>query len=91
MANSTIISRKRLLKKAEKIVQVNLKQLSNKALLKIVNRCNINKKLKSMFKKLNKRTTFTNSDLDDAIRIYGLSIDELKKLAKKRGIKNMIA
>ena len=44
-----------------------------------------------MFKKLNKRTTFTNSDLDDAIRIYGLSIDELKKLAKKKGIKNMIA
>ena len=79
MANSTEISRKRLLKKDEKIVQVNLKQLSNKALLKIVNRYNVNKKLKSVFKKLNKRTTFTNSELDDAIKIYGLSIDELKK------------
>ena len=62
MVNSTKISRKKLLKKAEKIVQVNLKQLSNKALLKIVNRYNVNKKLKSVFKKLNKRTTFTNSE-----------------------------
>ena len=50
MVNSTKISRKKLLKKAEKIVQVNLKQLSNKALLKIVNRYNVNKKLKSVFK-----------------------------------------
>ena len=87
MVNSTIISRKKLLKKAEKIVQINLKQLLNKALLKTVNRYNVNKKLKSIFKKLNKRTMFTNSELDDAIKIYGLSIDELKKLAKKRGIK----
>ena len=60
MMNSTKISRKKLLKKAETIVQVNLKQLSNKALLKIVNRYNINKKLRSVFKKLNKRTTFMN-------------------------------
>ena len=90
MTNSTKISRKKLLKKAEKIVQVNLKQLSNKALLKIVNRYNINKKLRSVFKKLNKRTTFTNSELDDAIKISGLSIDELKKLATKGVSKDLI-
>ena len=47
MTNSTKISRKKLLKKAEKIVQVNLKQLSDKALLKIVNRYNVNKKMKN--------------------------------------------
>ena len=82
------VSRKKLLKIAQKILQANPRQLSNKALLKIVNRYNVNKKFKKVFKRLDKRTTFTNSELDDLIKIYGLSIDELKELAKKRCIKN---
>ena len=44
MVGTTEISRRRLLKKSERILQTNLKQLSNKALLKIVNRYNVNKK-----------------------------------------------
>ena len=37
---------------------------------------------------MGKRTTFSNTELDDAIKLYELTIDELQKLAKKRGIKN---
>ena len=88
MANHIKINKKRLLTKSQKIVQRNVNHLSDKALLKIVNRYNINKKLKGVFERLGKRTTFTNTELDDAIKLYELTIDELQKLAKKRGIKN---
>ena len=90
MSNRNVLTRrKKQLKKAKKIVLGNIEKLSNKALLKIVNRHNTSKKLKRIFERLGKRTTFTNSEIDDAIKLQGLSFNELKKLAKKRVIKNV--
>ena len=63
-------------------------RLSNKSLLKIVNRHNISKKLIRIFNRLGKRTIFTNSELDKAIELYGLEIDGLKEIAEHRLIKN---
>ena len=62
--------------------------MSNKSLLNIVNRHNINKKLIRIFNRLGKRTIFTNSELDIATELYGLEIEELKEIAKLRFIKN---
>ena len=85
----TLISRKKLKKRARKIIKRNVDNLSNKALLKIVNRHNAGMKLRKIFSRWGKRTTFTNfSEINDAMKLQGLSIDELKKLAKKRMIKN---
>lgn len=90
MSNRYVLtSSKKLLKKAKNIVLGNIGKLSNKALLKIVNRHNTSKKLKGIFERLGKRTTFTNSEIDDAIKLQGLSSNELKKLAKNRVIKNI--
>ena len=66
----------------------NVKKLSNKALLKIVNRHNINKKLVRIFKTLSKKAVFTNKELDNAIDLNELSHGELKEIAKRRMIKN---
>ena len=65
-----------------------MKKLSNKALLKIVNRHSINKKLVCIFKTLGKKAVFTNNELDNAIDLNELSHDELKEIAKRRMIKN---
>ena len=83
-AKNTSISRKRV----KAISKINNDRLSNKALLKMINRHTINKKLTSIFERLGKRTIFTNSELDKAIELFGLSIDDLKELAKRRLIKN---
>ena len=82
------INRKRLIKKAISLGILNAKKLSNKSLLNIVNRNNINKKLIRIFNGLGKRTTFTNSELDKAIELDGLEINDLKKIAKLRKINN---
>ena len=82
------ISRKSLKKRVKAISKINNDRLSNKALLKMINRHTINKKLTSIFERLGKRTIFTNSELDKAIELFGLSIDDLKELAKRRLIKN---
>ena len=82
------ISRKSLKKRVKAISKINNDRLSNKALLKIINRHTINEKLTRIFEKLGKRTIFTNSELDKAIEPFGLSIDDLKELAKRRLIKN---
>ena len=82
------INRKRLIRKARSLGILYAERLSNKSLLKIVNRHNINKKLIKIFNKLGKRTIFTNSELDNAIKLYGLEIDDLKAIAKFRLIKN---
>ena len=85
----TLISRKKLKKRARKIIKRNVDNLSNKALLKIVNRHNAGMKLRKRFSRWGKITTFTNySEINDAMKLQGLSIDELKKLAKKQMIKN---
>ena len=62
--------------------------MSNEALLQIVNRHNASKKLKRIFERLGRRNTFTNSEIDKAIKLSGLSFKELKKLANKRMIKS---
>lgn len=65
---ASTISRRSLIRKARRIRYTNPNALSNKRLLKIVNRHNINKKLKRiLLKKPNDREEFTNSDLDKAI------------------------
>lgn len=70
---ASTISRRLLIRKARRIRYIN--PLSNKRLLKIVNRHNINKKLKRiLLKKPNDREEFTNSDLDKAI-----VLEDLKK------------
>lgn len=61
------IWRKRLLKRARKFAKRDVDNLSNKALLKIVNRHNIANKLRRVFSSLGKRTPFTNFELDSAI------------------------
>ena len=53
-----------------------------------MNRHNINKKLTRIFNILEKRTIFTNSELDEAIELYGLEIDDLKEIAKHKKINN---
>lgn len=72
---ASTISRRLLIRKARRIRYINPNALSNKRLLKIVNRHNINKKLKRiLLKKPNVRDEFTNSDLDKAI-----VLEDLKK------------
>lgn len=72
---ASTISRRLLIRKARRIRYINPNALSNKRLLKIVNRHNINKKLKRILsKKPNVREEFTNSDLDKAI-----VLEDLKK------------
>ena len=82
------INRKKLIRKARTLDILYAERLSNKSLLKIVNRHNTNKKLTRIFNKLRKRTIFTNSELDKAIELYGLEIDDLKEIAKHRKINN---
>ena len=88
MAKLFEIGRKKLLRKARRIEKRDVSNLSNEALLKIVNRHNASKKLKRIFEKLGRRNTFTNSEIDKAIKLSGLSFKELKKLANKRMIKS---
>lgn len=72
---ASTISRRLLIRKARRIRYINPNALSNKRLLKIVNRHNLNKKLKRiLLKKPNVREEFTNSDLDKAI-----VLEDLKK------------
>ena len=78
------ISRKRLINKAISLGISNATILSNKSLLKTVNRHNINKKLRRIFS--NERSDFTKSDLDQAIELNELSLDDVKKLSKFRKI-----
>lgn len=49
---------------------------------------NIANKLRKIFSLSGKRTAFTNSELDSAIVLDGLTLIELKRIAKKRMIKN---
>ena len=67
---------------------MNANLLSNKALIKTVNRYNINKKLKRRFDRLARRAIFTNNELDRAIELNDLTIDDMKEVAKRRMIKN---
>ena len=53
-----MIKRKKLLKKAKKIVPGNIEKLSKKALLKIVNRQNIANNLRTVFSSTNKRSVY---------------------------------
>ena len=77
---ASTISRRSLITKARRIRYINPNALSNKRLLKIVNRHNINKKLKRiLLKKPNDRAEFTNSDLDKAIVLDDLSLEDIKK------------
>ena len=82
------IRRRTLIRKARAYGVENVKKLSNKALLKIVNRHSINKKLVCIFKTLGKKAVFTNNELDNAIDLNELSHGELKEIAKRRMIKN---
>ena len=84
------ITRKGLIRKAGALKVNNASILSNKALEKIVNRNNINKKVTKIFNRLGKRAIFTNTDLDKAIELYGLSINDMKEIAKRLMIKNYV-
>ena len=41
-----------------------------------------------IFNRLEKRTIFTNNEIDNAIELYGLNINDLKEIVKHRLIKN---
>ena len=86
--NQKDINRKTLIRKARSLGILNAKKLSNKSLLKIVNSRNIKKRLTKIFNGLEKRTIFTNNELDNAIELDGLNINDLKEIAKHRLIKN---
>ena len=58
LLNRYVIKRKKLLKKAKKIVPGNIEKLSKKALLKIVNRQNIANNLRTVFSSTNKRSVY---------------------------------
>ena len=87
-SNRTKINRSSLVKKASRRGVMNANLLSNKALIKTVNRYNINKKLKRGFDRLARRAIFTNNELDRAIELNDLTIDDMKEVAKRRMIKN---
>ena len=87
-SNRTKINRSSLVKKASRRGVMNANLLSNKALIKTVNRYNINKKLKRRFDRLARRAIFTNNELDRAIELNDLTIDDMKEVAKRRMIKN---
>ena len=72
------ITRKGLIKRVHTLKVREVSTLSNKALEKIVNRHNINKKVTKIFNRLGKRAIFTNADLDKAIKLYGLTINDMK-------------
>ena len=84
------ITRKGLIKRVHTLKVREVSTLSNKALEKIVNRYNINKKVTKTFNRLGKRAIFTNTDLDKAIKLYGLTINDMKEIAKRRMIKNYV-
>ena len=84
----TSISRKSLKKRVKAISKINDDKLSNKALLKLINRHNNNKKLIRVLVRLGKRKIFTNFELDKAIELFELTIDALKELEKCSLIKN---
>ena len=86
--NPTKINRSSLVKKASRRGVMNANLLSNKALIKTVNRHHINKKLKRVFDRLARRAIFTNNELDRAIELNDLTIDDMKEVAKRRMIKN---
>ena len=82
--------RKSLIKRAKRLRINNPEILSNKTLVKIVNRHNINKRLTRILnKKSNERAEFTKSDLDKAIELDELTQKGLKELAKLCKIKIM--
>ena len=59
-------------------------------MLNKINRHTINKKITRLLnKKAGEREDLTKSDLDKALDLYTLSLNDLKKLAKLRGIKNI--
>ena len=85
----TRISRRRLINKATKLEIINAARLSNKTLLKILNRHNINKTLTRILNRTpNERSELPKSDLVRGIELNELSHDELKKPAKLRKICN---
>ena len=84
-----MVSRNSLVRKANRIGYINANSLSNKTLLKIVNRHNINNKLNRILsKKPNERASFTKSDLHKAIELARLSLNDLKGISKLRNIPN---
>ena len=84
----TSISRKSLKKRVKAISKINDDKLSNKALLKLINRHNNNKKLTRVLVRLGKRKIFTNFELHKSIELFELTIDALKELENYSLIKN---
>ena len=81
------ISKKTLIPRAKKLGIENPHKLSTKTLQNKVNRHIISKKVTQLFEeKIKKGEDFTKSDLDKAIDLYELSLSNLKKIAKLRGI-----
>ena len=76
---ASTISRRSLITKARRIRYSNPNALSNLRLLKIVNRHNSKKLKRILLKKPNDRAEFTNSDLDKAIVLDDLSLEDIKK------------
>lgn len=84
------ISKKTLIPSSKKLGIENPHKLSTKTLQNKVNRHIISKKVTWLFEeKIKKGEDFTKSDLDKAIDLYELSLSNLKKIAKLRGIKNV--
>ena len=83
------IRKKILISRAKKLGIGNPHKLT-KTLQNKVNRHIISKKVTWLFEeKIKKREDFTKSNLDKAIDLYELSLSNLKKIAKLRGIKNV--
>ena len=83
------VSRNSLIRKAVRIGYINANDLSSKILLKIVNSHNINKRLNCILsKKPYERAEFIKTDLEKTIELDGLSLKDLKELAKFRKIYN---
>ena len=85
MSQSIKINKERLLRRAIKMGHPNVHKFKYKNHIKIVNRRNINNKLKHLFP--NEKDRFTKSDLNKATKLNDLSHDDLKNIARFRKIK----
>ena len=83
------ICKKALISKAKKLGIKEPHTLSTKTLLNIVSRHVISKKVTRLLKeKIGERANITRSNLEKALEFYTLSLNDMKKFVKLRGIKN---
>lgn len=84
MSQSIKISKEKLVRRAIKVGYPNVHKFKYKNHIKIVNKRNINNKLKCLFPNEDR---LTKSDLNKATKLNDLSHDDLKNIARFRKIK----